>query len=252
MKMDELLNVHFHAKNKADKTRELIIVMKRKKQIIMFLMAIFLLPLSACNGNRVWSENNTLYFNEPEVVDNMRVSRIRGTNVQVSEYDLIKIFPFIEASGYYWRGRVTYFFDNTLLWINLSTPSPDVQGGNIGISLLFLRDWMRGAPNDSLDPFMDNIIANFNFPYHDFRLSDMYGVLVRAVMVEHPLDELRFTFLADFVIDDIYFVVQFTDYKEAGQSRMNEIVSTLILSSPHDFSILEYMTILLKLQGGYS
>ena len=70
-------------------------MMKHNLIKIMFAMLIVLF-LTACS-NRVWSRNNTLYFNEPEVVHSIRVSPRRSTNrLQVTEEKMLNhYFPIL-------------------------------------------------------------------------------------------------------------------------------------------------------------
>ena len=77
------------------------------------------------------------------------------------------------------------------------------------------------------------------FPDTTLRYSDIHGVLVRAIILENPWEEDKYIFWTIFNINDAYYHISFVDYKELGKIRMHEIVSAMILSAPHDFSILE-------------
>jgi len=200
----------------------------------LVLVVVLLFTLTGCGKNvageqnpNVEQESNRLIFNTPVEEYMLEISWMpHAFHLSITDEQILAVFPFFElVERNEWSRTVAeYQLDGTL--------------AEFGLNLRLIDD----TDNFRIDVGVGErprISSEIGFARDfEFIYSDIYGVLVRAIMVYNEWSEQR-NFVATFVIDSIYYRILFKDYEKNGQMRMNEIVSTIILNNPLDFTAIE-------------
>jgi len=206
-----------------------------RKTILPLVATLTLLFSTSCSENASEGEEiviipNTLIFNTPDIneSDSSRYSAlyvIHDFHHQISNDQLRAIFPALEIGDLEWNMGVVYY--QMGVFSEISTQM-HLAGDMEGL-VLDVRISIGNQPT---------IPDTYLFSTGEaFKYSDMYDILVRALMRSWESGE-RFSFEASFAIDDAYYLIRFNDYEESGKSRMTEIVRMFIMN-PIDFSVLE-------------
>lgn len=202
-----------------------------KKVVLVVILLCFLTGCGNINDLNLNAEQepNILFFNQPEIEYHLQISFVpHGFIWPISEEQLSEIFPFLEGVEWVWTQNAEYHMDGTLaeLLVRMRFVGEYSDYEN-------RMDIYIGVGAEPRVPSRTGFEPDFIYQY-----SDIYGVLVKAIMVSDDWSKQR-QFEVQFVVDGAYFWIRYNETEERGQVRINEVVSLLIQNSPLDFSVIE-------------